>query len=332
MKVDDFLAKPIPGQLTVDEVIAEVEEPEHVTSLTSSGIEIWYQWSPRLYRLRETSQCRDCLVGDGLNDIPLEWRNFCSDCQVDEWREVPSVTSVLNVLDKSGAIGWWSFRVGLKAVIELWRDTIPRPLTPRDFSAAELEKLIVEHRLSPNHIKDEASGRGVNVHSAFEKFCEDTTFRPDPSVYPENERGYITGLVKFLDDLGEVEEVEAEIMVGSIEHGYAGRYDCRLLLPEAREMVARVYPVKKPKLETFAPGRYLLDVKTSKGCYPTHSLQLAAYEAASVECGYGSTDYRAVVHLTAEGEYELRITNATTEDFISVLAAHRTMARKDWFA
>lgn len=25
-------------------------------------------------------QCRDCLVNDGLNDVPEEWRTPCSDC------------------------------------------------------------------------------------------------------------------------------------------------------------------------------------------------------------------------------------------------------------
>jgi hypothetical protein len=75
----------------------------------------------------------------------------------------------------------------------------------------------------------------------------------------------------------------------------------------------------------------LKDVKTSKSVYPSHAAQLAAYELASVECGYGATDYQAVIHLTADGEYELVQTHAKAEDFLSVLACHRTMSKsKSW--
>jgi hypothetical protein len=58
---------------------------------------------------------------------------------------------------------------------------------------------------------------------------------------------------------------------------------------------------------------------------------LAAYELASIEDGYGATDYRAVIHLTADGRYELVQTHAKAEDFLSILQAYQTMqGSKGW--
>jgi len=323
MKVEDFLSKQPPEQMTVAECIAEAEkdalsrdetlhldncdlpgghegdckeEPEHVTSLTPSGIEVYYSWAPRRhYKVRV---------------YPRDY----NDSSGDEWREVPSVTTILNVLDKSGAIGWWSFRVGLKAIVELYRQKV-LPAFPNEYPWEQLEKLIVEHKLSPNHVKDEAAGRGVNIHDAFEKWAGDTSYRPNRDFYPESEQGYVDGLNAFLDDLSEVSDIEAEVMVGSVEHGFAGRYDLRLTIPTPREMVVKTYPKRKPKVAEVPAGKWLLDLKTSKRVYDTHALQLAAYELASVECGYGATDQRAVVHVTAEGTYELVVCHAKPEDF-----------------
>lgn len=206
-----------------------------------------------------------------------------------------------------------------------------------DGTPATLEivmSLLVEERLTVNHVKDKASTRGVNVHSAFEKWAEDQSYRPVVDTYPETEQGYIRGLIAFLDDLGEVENVESEVMVGSIQHGFAGRYDLRFASPPAfdeKTVVTKVYPKRDAKRSVLPTGKFLVDLKTSKGIYPTHALQLAAYEMASVECGYGPTDHRAVVHVTADGKYELVLTHASPEDFLSVLSAHQTMQNaKGW--
>lgn len=203
-----------------------------------------------------------------------------------------------------------------------------------DGTPATLEivmSLLVEERLTVNHVKDKASTRGVNVHSAFEKWAEDQSYRPIVDTYPETEQGYIKGLISFLDDLGEVEDVESEVMVGSIQHGFAGRYDVRMTLPEPREMVTRIYPKRAAKREIVPAGRWLDDVKTSKNVYPSHAAQLAGYELASVEDGYGATDFQAVIHLTNDGRYEFVRTHATADDFLSILAAHNTMSKsKGW--
>lgn len=310
--------------------VLPAEEPEHVTSLTPSGLEVYYSWAPRRhYKIRYG---------------PETWAGATSILW--EWREIPSVTSVLNVLDKSGALSWWSQEVSAEGVCELVRrgrvgmrhtqDAQALTIKETDTWATKesLVDLLVSEHLSINHQRDKAADRGISVHSAFERWSEDTSFRPTPSDYPETEQGYITGLGRFLDDLGEVEDVESEVMVGSIQHGFAGRYDLRLTSSPAFEektLVTRIYPKRAAKRGVIPAGKWLIDLKTSKACYASHSMQLAAYELASVECGYGATDYRAVVRVTADGLYEFRRANATADDFLSVLSTHQTMSRKDWF-
>jgi len=341
MKLEDFLGTAIPGQMTVDEVIAETAEErrelyedtyepvdvaEHVTWITPSGVEVFYSWHPRrYYKLR---QCK-CVAGGLLCD--------------EQYAEVPSVTNVLNVLSKD-ALPWWGMKVGVEGMLELFNRKIigvdgkfdTGNVIERNgvlLNAEDIVSFLTAEKLTVNHVKDSAATRGVNVHSAFEKWAEDQSYRPIVDTYPETEQGYIRGLIAFLDDFTDrdVSHIEAEVMVGSIEHGFAGRYDLRLMLEYSTEMVTRVYPKRAAKRETIPAGKYLLDLKTSKHVYPTHALQLAAYEMASVECGYGPTDHRAVVHVTQDGRYELVQTHATEDDFLNVLAAHNTMAgSKAW--
>lgn len=319
--------------------VLPAEEPEHVTSLTPSGLEVYYSWAPRRhYKIRWSPDPVMVEVDPEYNPgvlVDVRERPYLG---MDEWREIPSVTSVLNVLDKSGALSWWSQGVGAEGVLELarrgilvygdghWTDSF-NGLVDKD----DVVNFLKQEKLTINDAKGAASTRGLSVHDAFEVWSKDTSYRPQPSLYPEAEQGYIRGLVAFLDDLGEVEDVESEVMVGSIQHGFAGRFDVRLTLPEPREMVTRIYPVREAKRELVPAGRWLDDVKTSKRVYPSHAAQLAAYELASVECGYEPTDFRAVIHLTEDGRYELVRTYATGDDFLSILAAHNTMSRsKGW--
>ena len=290
-------------------------EPEHVTSLTPNGIEVFYSWAPRRYYK---------LCYRGGNRPPFEEEGV--------WVEVPSVTKVLDVLDKSGALTWWGMKVGVKGVLRLVEQNKLDVLAGHEcvYLTDAVIAFLTQEKLTVNHVKDKAADRGTNIHKAFEAWAVDPSFRPDPNVYPENEQGYIRGLNSFLGDLGPVDDIQAEVMVGSVEHGFAGRYDLRLNLGEA-VMVVKTFPKRKPQHDLIAPGKYLLDLKTSKSVYDSHALQLAAYEMASVECGYGPTDYRAVVHVTEDGRYELVRTHAAPEDFLSILQAHQTMQRsKEW--
>jgi hypothetical protein len=148
--------------------------------------------------------------------------------------------------------------------------------------------------------------------------------------YPDTERGYVQGLNNFLALVTKAEDVQAEVMVGSLEHLYAGRYDLRLTLTEPVELVTKTYPKRNDKVEVIPAGKYLCDLKTSKGIQVGHRLQLEAYEKASIECGYEPTDYRAVIHVTADGRYEFSVNDEWSfEDFAAVRGVYAVLNERE---
>lgn len=291
---------------------AVVTEPVRFEAVTPSGIEVMYEAAPkRHYMVRHRSS---------------DEREFDVES---EWREVPSVTTVLGVLDKPG-LPWWSQGLAVESVIELVRRgllswlpgwTEEGYLAHPDGAAATKESivaLLTAEKLTCNHARDKAGARGQACHDAFETWAKSGQ-KPDPEMFPEEEKGYIAGLLAFLED-AQPEPLDCEVMVGSVEHGFAGRYDVRLRITEERRVVYKRTPVKGPQYAIVQPGIILGDLKTSKAVYTSHSRQLEAYEQASVECGYEPTVARGIIHVNADGGYEFVRSTATFHDFKVVLA------------
>lgn len=289
----------------------KTNEPRVFSSETPSGIVVEYEVEPkRLYR---------------VNGV-----------------EVPSVTTVLEVLEKK-ALPWWGMTVGVEGTLALHNMGLLRSVQhekQRILACAgpigngavglvaagvdQVVELLNTHKLTVNHVKRAAGARGQSVHDALEVWATDGT-RPDPAMHPPEEQGYVQGFLAFLDDVPSAEAVASEVMVGSVEHGFAGRYDIRIRTTEKHTVVKHHTPVKGPQFATLEPGLYLIDLKTSKDVYPTsHFRQLEAYEGASVECGYEPTDGRGVLHVSREGKYKFPRSTATLEDFLCVLAVWRS--------
>ena len=292
---------------------------EWYTEVAPSGIEIRYRAKPRGYEIRGKDQCRDCLVNDGLNDIEAPYLSYCSLCEVTEWSEVPSVTTVLGVLDKP-ALPWWGMKVGVEGVKELYEQH--KVDCTRLSTEAAIEAL-TNHKLTVNHQRDKAGDRGSRVHAAFEEWAK-TERVPNPDDFSDEDRGYVKGLVKFLEEV-QPRPRACEVLVGSLEHGYAGRYDLRALLERERKVVYKRTPKRGDHFARIAPGNLLVDLKTSKSVYPSHSLQLEAYEQASVECGYPPTDARGILQVSDDGGYQFVRSVADFQDFANVLAVYNSL-------
>jgi hypothetical protein len=281
---------------------------EVVRDVTPNGIVVEYESSPkRLYR---------------VNGV-----------------EVPSVTTVLGILNKPQLV-WWGMQKGVQGVLDLFElgalgtavdwgterehlcifDSANFELITHRATEADVVDLLKSHKLTVNHRLDQAADRGVNVHDALETWARNGHM-PNPEEFPETEKGYVQGLVKFLEDLDPV-PVRCEVMVGSAEHGFAGRFDLVLNTPTSEEYTSRCYPKRADKRGILGPGTFLCDLKTSKGVYTSHELQLAAYEIAAVEGGYPETDAQAVIHVTADGKYELVFSRATGEQFLAIRKAY----------
>jgi hypothetical protein len=326
---------------------APVPEPTGVSQvLTPAGIEVYYQEAPkRLYRVRQP-------------DIKIRTEGGELESIYREWREVPSVTTVIDVLDRSGALTYWGMKVGAQGVAALARKGLVvtgqadpfggRPLMiPNgaggltEITMDNIAPLLGEHKLTVNDVKESGGRRGQNAHDALETWIEKGIL-PQIEVFPEEEQGYVTGLRSFLEAIdGKVEDLESEVMVGSVEHGFAGRYDMRFRLAAPALVCRRAYPKKKDVYGELEPGRYLPDLKTSKYVMSKQFLQLAAYEGASIEDGYEPSDFHAVIHVMPDGRYEVRLSTDKQfvdprrgeiglEDFLAVKQAYHVTTRKGW--
>lgn len=294
-----------------------VEQEWLSEATTPSGIQIRYGVKPkRVYQIRKGPKGR--------------------------WKEVPSVTTVLDVLNKS-ALPWWGQRVGVDGVLTLFADghlqaamteggvrlacagpavvqnSIGDPLASVLVVAdvPRVEELLKQHKLTVNHVRDAAGDRGQNVHDAFEAWAKEGTM-PNPDLFPASEQGYVAGLRKFIEESGAV-AVANEVMVGSCKWGYAGRYDVDIEYPEDVEIVVHHTPVRGEKRELLKAGVYTDDLKTSKGIYDSHFKQLAAYTEARIECGYAPTSGQGVIHVDANGNYKRVPSPATFAHFKTTL-------------
>lgn len=281
---------------------------------TPSGIEIAYYVKPRRkYEIRRAIRAGAVGPEEGV-----------------DWREVPSVTTVLDVLEKGG-LSWWGMKIGVEGTIALAEKgvvlNLPKlaEIADRPLVVEEIVGHLKAHNLTVNDTLGRASTRGQNVHDAWEKW-QVTGELPDPLEYPLSEHGYVTGLRRFLEAAqGKLRSIEQEIMVASYVHGYAGRFDTYAQVTEPIDVVTKLYPKWPPKWTQIPVGFGILDLKTSKGIYAEHGIQLEAYEAGRVECGYEPSDWRAVLHVTQDGLYEVRRSRAKPEHFVAVLGAYHAL-------
>jgi hypothetical protein len=257
--------------------------------------------------------------------------------------EVPSVTTILGCLDKPG-LPWWGMDMGVQGVLRLmlehkyqiaeWAQRMQAEGLEADGMSESILKLLTEHKMTVNHVRDKAGDRGTRAHNAFEAWAGLGEI-PDISDWPLEEQGYGRALLAFIADVGDgIVFDELEVMVGSKEHGFAGRFDARGYTTKELRLVTSALTTKNeirkrgPKYTTVPAGIKLLgDVKTSKGIYGTHLLQLEGYEGASIEAGYEPTDARVVIHLTMHGLYEFKRARATYEDFLAILHTYHALQR-----
>jgi hypothetical protein len=238
---------------------------------------------------------------------------------------VPSVTEILRCLDKP-ALSWWGQCVGIAGLLQLRQMglDVDRLIAqkPPEMEWYEYAKLFAsgplsDHKLTTNHVRDTAGIRGKSVHDALQRYAVDGVM-PNPKEYPEHEQGYVIGLVAFLFDVPSLEPQASELMVGSREHSYAGRYDLRARTTSPHRVVTKVYDKSGSVTTTIPVGTFLLDLKTSVDVFPENGLQLGAYELASTECGYDETDAQVVIQFGKDGRYQARRSTATGQDFLAV--------------
>lgn len=218
--------------------------------------------------------------------------------QGEERKSAISVTSALKVLDKPSLIGW-AEKMGAEGALRLER-------------AGELHGIPVEEavnivrlqKMGADAKRDAGADRGTAVHEALRIYCQEG-HPPKLGDFPEEVRGYVQGLCRWLL-VTSPEPILVEQIIGSVEHGFAGRFD----------LLAKING------ETV-----LVDLKTSGRVYPEHHLQTAAYTLALEECRGERPDTGIIVAVGGDGSFLADRSLADDEDYLSVLACHRTVNR-----
>jgi hypothetical protein len=213
---------------------------------------------------------------------------------------LPSVTTVIGVIDKSGPLLGWAKREVSNAALRNLDVLSKMVLTAGPESAARWLATI------PGYQRDTAADIGTRIHRLVEQLARGT----EPEVTAE-EAPFVAGYRRFLAAY-QPRFLAVEEMVCSLRHQYGGTLDA---------------------LAIIGGETWMLDVKSGAGVYPETALQLAGYANADF-IGRPGTPRRfrlprasrfGVVHVRPEGArlIEYRVGRDT---FAAFLEARRLYA------
>lgn len=216
--------------------------------------------------------------------------------------ELPSVTKILGVIDKSEALTWWAFTRTVEAMVAMNNDGVA--FTTPD----EAIVYLATKKVRPIDLRDEAAERGTNVHEALTMYAGEDGPPPFHQL-AEAERPYHQSLAGWvLETTPEFHSTEVPVI--SLQHRYAGTFDYLR------------------SCTCGCGGLVLGDAKTSKAIYDSAHLQVAAYAAAYRELTGFVVCHTELLHLHADGtpgEVERGV--AELEDFLAVAALHERLDR-----
>lgn len=174
----------------------------------------------------------------------------------DELREVPSVTRILKVVDKSEPLVQWSANCAAELLAE-------RLQPGQALTQAQIARLCASIRFAHRSVSGRAKGVGSQAHAWIEQVLRrQMAGEPGEPPLPVNPQARHACLAarEWLA-AHHFEPLAAEQMIYSRAHKYAGTLD-----------VAAVATID---------GRFsIIDWKTSAAIYPEYRLQLAAYAQA----------------------------------------------------
>ncbi|MCL2480149.1 MAG: hypothetical protein FWF38_00405 [Spirochaetaceae bacterium] len=192
--------------------------------------------------------------------------------------EYPSVTTILGLLDKSGALTWWASGCAVDFIKENI-EIIKNPESPH-----AIDQLFKDAKGAFTKTSEKALDVGTQVHNAIEKYI-----KTGKDLSGELSEGVQNGFLAFLEweSKNHVVWEKSEVEIVSTKYGYAGTADA---------------------IAVINGHRYLIDFKTSKAVYDEYRMQLAAYLLGwNEENPNEKIDNAAVLRLDKEtGEPEFR--------------------------
>jgi len=181
-----------------------------------------------------------------------------------------SVTSILGMYDKSGALIPWA----VELAVNFLRD---KHIKGDDFSENDFLDAEEQHTIK----KAEAANAGTEVHDWIEEYV-----KGEKPEIPNSKEAQI-GVNAFLDwvDDNKIKFISSERAVYSRKHDFIGKMD----------------------IEAKVNGKLcLIDIKTSNGIYNTYNMQTAAYVKADEEERGIKYQGRWIIRLAKETEKEYK--------------------------
>ena len=190
-------------------------------------------------------------------------------------KSYPSVTSILDVLNKPQLVNW---------AVRLTREYIKQQLFALRHADSlkdlNVEDLLVKSALEHDRVRNSAADHGTDIHRRIAAHVGDK--------YPHIALNdpIVTTFRAWQDEVQFV-PIASEKLMFSREHGYAGTADL---------------------IGTLNGRLALLDIKTGRGVYPEYKLQLAAYAVAWGEMTGHFPEVSANLHVKSD----FTITEANT--------------------
>jgi hypothetical protein len=290
---------------------SEVEKPEEPVSdeprgvveiILPSGIEVYFQEHPkRLYRIRMHPDSEH-EIPEGVADIGDPYA----------WREVVSCSTITGILDKPGLVHWGE-EMGVKGMQELIVRGYVDLETVSKWSVEMIRDVMKQKGLRHWQMRDKAGKRGTSVHKALEGWAMSGNI-VDPELFPAEEQGYVVGVNRFIHESGLV-PLKSEVIVASLLHGFAGRFDLFGKIPEPVKISTKLTRADIEHRSLVHPDTFLVDLKTSSGVFEEYHLQVAGYQGACIESGYEKPNQTAILRVSDTGKYEFVPGNAEWLDF-----------------
>ncbi len=198
---------------------------------------------------------------------------------------LPSVTTVLKIIDRSGPLVGWAKKTALESVRSALHEYAAGPFVKKEVYDLWVAGIIEAAKQSPEKERDEAAEAGTSAHELIAELLHGR----EPDI-PDPLAPAVRGGLAFVRDY-QLELVASEVSIWHPQRHYAGTVD----------LVAR----------NKAGELVVADWKRSKGLYAEHAYQVAGYanaiEAITGEAVVAAYAVRLPRTADEKAEYEARM-------------------------
>lgn len=222
--------------------------------------------------------------------------------------EVPSVTTIIKIIDKSDVLVPWALNC-LEAYILASDMSQPDETGLINLTPDGLKLLLSEAKKNYRYVRDDAAALGTAVHDWIECFIKGDAL---PEITDERAQNCVDKFVNWVKQHS-IRFIHSEQRLYSPTYNFCGTED----------WVAEMYPCGDTKCCPFTSKYMALgDIKTSKRVYDEMGMQLAAYKFAHEENFDERIDTRLIVRVGKSAEdIEIKYFRKYDEDFNCFLAA-----------